>query len=202
MVDGLFSVLESAVARYTITGRSPDRSAGRTPRSPPSRPSGPRIPGSSWRPETTSLWAKLCRILGREELIDDPRFETNHLRTENQPALSGILTAELMRKTTAEWIEIFEKAEIPHSRINDIRQICEDPIIRHREHARHARPARRRTRPGRGLPDPPFGDPGRVVAPAPRLGEHSAEVLRTVLGYDKARIEVLQAEGVSRSLRV
>ena len=38
--------------------------------------------------------------------------------------------------------------------------------------------------------------PGRVEAPAPLLGEHSAEVLRTVLGYNAARIERLKADGV------
>ncbi|MBE0558088.1 MAG: CoA transferase, partial [Proteobacteria bacterium] len=142
------------------------------------------------------LWAKLCRILEREELIDDPRFRNNHLRTENRPELAAILTVELVRKTTGEWIDLFERQEIPYSRINNIKEICEDPIIRHRDmlvtvNQPDAGPLRIV-----GSPIRLSETPGRVESPAPLLGEHSAEVLRTVLGYDAPRIERLKADGV------
>jgi CoA:oxalate CoA-transferase len=142
------------------------------------------------------LWGKLCRILGREELIGDPRFANNHLRTENQPELSTILTSELIKKTTGEWIEIFEKQDIPYSRINNIKEICEDPIIRHRQmlvsvDQPEIGPVRIASSPIR-LSE----TPGRVESPAPLLGEHSEEVLRTVLGYGRERIEALRTQGV------
>jgi CoA:oxalate CoA-transferase len=196
MVDGLFSILESAIARYTITGEVPGPLGGAHPSITPFEAFRTKDAWIIVAAGNDVLWAKLCRVLDREELIGDPRFATNHLRTENRPALSGILTQELMGKTTEEWIGLFEKAEIPHSRINDIRQICEDPIIRHRGMLVTI------DQPGigpvriAGSPIRLSETPGEVVSPAPRLGEHSEEILRTVLGYDVERIAALRAEGV------
>jgi CoA:oxalate CoA-transferase len=196
MVDGLFSVLESAVARYTMTGTIPGPLGGAHPSITPFQAFRTR---DSWvivAAGNNVLWTKLCRILNRGDLINDPRFANNHLRTENQPKLSEIITTELVEKTTAEWIEIFEKEQIPCSPINNIKQICEDPIIRHRNmlvtvDQPDAGPIRIA-----GSPIRLSETPGRVESPAPLLGEHSEEVLMTVLGYDRTRIEALKAEGV------
>ena len=163
---------------------------------PPSRPSRRRIPGSSSPPVTMSSGPSSAKSWGREDLIKDPRFENNHLRTENQSKLSEILTSELVKKTTAEWIAIFEKEQIPYSPINNMKQICEDPVIRHRNmlvtvDQPDVGPVRIA-----GSPIRLSETPGRVESPAPLLGEHSEEVLRTVLGYDKERIAALKAEGV------
>jgi len=196
MVDGLFAVLESAVARYTITGKIPGPLGGAHPSITPFEAFRTK---DSWvivAAGNDSLWVKLCRILSREDLIQDCRFENNHLRTENQRELSEILTAEMIKKTTGEWIEIFEKQDIPYSRINNIKEICEDKVIRHRNmlvtvDQPDVGPVRIS-----GSPIRLSETPGEVVTPAPRLGEHSEEVLRTVLGYDRTRIEALKTEGV------
>jgi CoA:oxalate CoA-transferase len=196
MVDGLFAVLESAVARYTMTGKIPGPLGGAHPSITPFEAFRTK---DSWvivAAGNNVLWEKLCRILNREDLIDDPRFVNNHHRTENQPKLSEILTTELVKKTTAEWIEIFEKQQIPYSPINNMKQICEDPIIRYRNmlvtvDQPDVGPVRIA-----GSPIRLSETPGRVENPAPLLGEHSEEVLRTVLGYDRTRIEALKAEGV------
>jgi CoA:oxalate CoA-transferase len=196
MVDGLFSVLESAVARYTMTGAIPGPLGGAHPSITPFQAFRTR---DSWvivAAGNNVLWTKLCRILNREDLINDPRFANNHLRTENQPKLSEIITTELVEKTTVEWIEILEREQIPCSPINNMKQICEDPIIRHRNmlvtvDQPDVGPIRIA-----GSPIRLSETPGRVESPAPLLGEHSEEILRTVLGYDRARIEALKVEGV------
>ena len=196
MVDGLFSVLESAVARYTISGKIPGPLGGAHPSITPFEAFRTKDSWIIMAAGNDVLWAKLCHILGRDDLIHDPRFENNHIRTENQPELSAILTAELVKKTTAEWIGICEKADIPYSRINNIKEICEDPVIRHRNMLVTV------DQPGvgpvriAGSPIRLSETPGEVRSPAPLLGEHSAEVLREVLGYTTERIEALKAEGV------
>jgi CoA:oxalate CoA-transferase len=185
MVDGLFAILESAAARYTMTGKIPGPLGGAHPSITPFEAFKTK---DSWvivAAGNNPLWAKLCRILNREDLIQDRRFENNHLRTENQRELSEILTGELVMKTTGEWIEIFEKQDIPCSRINNMKDICEDPIIRHRSmlvtvDQPDVGPVRIT-----GSPIRLSETPGRVERPAPLLGEHSEEVLRTVLGYDR-----------------
>jgi CoA:oxalate CoA-transferase len=196
MVDGLFAVLESAVARYTISGKIPGPLGGAHPSITPFEAFRTKDSWIILAAGNDSLWAKLCRIVDREDLINDPRFENNHLRTENQPELSAILTTETTKKTTAEWIAICEKADIPFSKINNIKEICEDPIIRHRNMLATV------DQPGIGQvriaasPIRLSETPGTVRTPAPLLGEHSAEVLREVLGYPEERIDALKAEGV------
>jgi CoA:oxalate CoA-transferase len=196
MVDGLFSVLESAVARYTISGKIPGPLGGAHPSITPFEAFRTKDSWIIMAAGNDVLWGKLCRILCREELVHDPRFATNHLRTEHQAELSAILTGELIKKTTAEWIAICEKADIPYSRINNIKEICEDPVIRHRNMLVTV------DQPGvgpvriAGSPIRLSETPGEVRGPAPLLGEHSAEVLREALGYTPDRIEALKAEGV------
>jgi CoA:oxalate CoA-transferase len=196
MVDGLFSVLENAVARYTISGKIPGPLGGAHPSITPFEAFRTKDSWIIMAAGNDVLWAKICRILDRDDLIRDPRFANNQLRTENQPELSAILTAELVKKTTAEWSGICEKADIPYSRINNIKEICEDPVIRHRNMLVTV------DQPGvgpvriAGSPIRLSETPGEVRSPAPLLGEHSAEVLREVLGYATERIEALKAEGV------
>jgi CoA:oxalate CoA-transferase len=196
MVDGLFAVLESAVVRYTISGQIPGPLGGAHPSITPFEAFRTQDAWVIVAAGNDLIWERLCRILGREELIADARFVTNHLRTENRPALTAILTEELTRRTTAAWMEIFAKEGIPCSRINNIQQICEDPIIAHRNmlvtvDQPEAGPVRIA-----GSPIRLSETPGRVERPAPRLGEHSAAVLKRVLGYDRGRIEALRAAGV------
>lgn len=196
MVDGLFAVLESAVARYTMTGQIPGPLGGAHPSITPFQAFRTKDAWVIVAAGNDQIWEKLCRVLGREELTADPRFATNHLRTENRPALAAILTEELTKGTTAAWMEIFEKEAIPCSRINNLQQICEDPIIAHRNMLVTV------DQPGvgplkiAGSPIRLSETPGRVESPAPRLGEHSEAVLKRVLGYDTARIEALKAAGV------
>jgi CoA:oxalate CoA-transferase len=196
MVDGLFAVLESAVARYTITGKIPGPMGGAHPSITPFEAFRTN---DSWvivAAGNDSLWAKLCLILGRDDLISDSRFANNHLRTEHQRELSQILTSELVKKTTAEWMTLFNKQDIPYSPINNIKEICEDEAIRHRNMLVTVdQPGVGKVRIS-GSPIHLSETPGVVAAPAPRLGEHSEEVLRTVLGYDPEKIQALKAEGV------
>ena len=196
MVDGLFSILESAVTRYTMTGKIPEPLGGAHPSITPFEAFRTKDDWVIVAAGNDVLWAKLCQVLEREDLTHAPRFETNHRRTENQPELSHILTQELGKRTTDEWVDIFENQGIPFSRINNMKQICEDPIIRYRGMLVDI------DQPGAGslrISGSPIRlseTPGRVERPAPRLGEHSEEILRDVLGYSAERIEALKTEGV------
>ncbi len=196
MIDGLFATLENAVARYTISGEIPGPLGGTHPSIAPFQ--GYRT-ADSWiiaAAGTDQLFARLCRVIGREGLSSDPRFATNLLRTRNLRELNAILEPVLKTKTTAEWETLFEEASLPYSPINDIRQICEDPHIRYRGMlAEIDQPAVGRMR----IANSPLRlseTPGEVYAPAPRLGEHTEAVLRELLGYPPEEIDRLRTAGV------
>ena len=143
-----------------------------------------------------ALWAGFCKAIGREDLTDDKFFKTNHLRVKNVDRLIPLLAEEFLKKTSQEWGDIFNKAALPYSPINTIKDICADPHIRYR----------------RMLVDidqPIAGKmsivgsslhlsetPGEVYGPAPLLGQHSEEILADLLGFSREDIEALKREGV------
>jgi CoA:oxalate CoA-transferase len=200
MVDGLFSVLENAVARYVNTREIAGPLGGAHPSIAPFQ--GFQGKDGQWviaAIGNDKLWAQYCRILGRDELIDHPKFRTNPLRCDNRKEMVAILEREMAKKTAAEWCAIFEKERIPYSPINNLQQICEDAHIQHRRMLVE-------------IDQPLVGKmeicasplklsetPGEVYAPAPLLGQHTDEVLRDLLGYAPERIATLKAEGTVNS---
>ena len=96
MVDGLFAVLESAVARYTITGKIPGPLGGAHPSITPFEAFRTK---DSWiivAAGNDSLWAKLCRILNREDLIHDPSFR-------EQPPAGRKISGSSPRSSPRSW---------------------------------------------------------------------------------------------------
>jgi CoA:oxalate CoA-transferase len=196
MIDGLFATLENAVTRYTINGEIPTPLGGIHPSITPFQ--GYQT-ADSWiiaAAGTDQLFAKLCKVMGLENLSADPRFVTNPLRTKNRRELNVILDPVMKTKTTSEWEKIFEEASLPYSPINNMQQICEDPHIRYRGMlAEIDQPAVGKMR----IANSPIRlseTPGHVYAPAPLLGEHSEDVLREVLGYSQTEIDKLKEDQI------
>ena len=196
MVDGLFAVLENAVIRYTTTDEIPEPLGSRHPSITPFQ--GFRTK-DSWiiiAIGNDLLWAKFCRLIDRPDLSEDSRFQTNPLRTQNVKELIPILEVEFQKKTTKEWMALLGAADLPHSPINNIREICEDPNIRYRRMlVEMEQPGVGKVRIA-GSPIHLSETPGEVYSPAPLLGQHSEEILEDVLGYSKEAVDQLQREGI------
>jgi len=196
MLDGLFTVLESAVARYTIDGVIPGPLGSAHPSISPFQAFKTKDDWIIVAIGNDSLWSKFCKILEREDLQNDPRFSSNPARTENIKTLAGIIQDEIGKRTTMQWMDIFKKAELPYSPINNMEQICEDPIIRHRNMLVEVdQPMGGKVKIA-GSPIHLSETPGKIYAHAPLLGEHTEEVMREILGYSRQEIDRLTAEGV------
>jgi len=118
------------------------------------------------------------------------------MRTKNKTVLIPILAEELKKKTLQEWSALFEAAGLPYSPINTIKDICEDPHISYRKMLVDIEQPRVGKMKIAGSPIHLSETPGAVYAPAPLLGEHSEEVLRTLLAYSDEEIERLKDEGI------
>lgn len=123
-------------------------------------------------------WEKLCiDVLGRPELIHDPRFLTNSDRLDNIAELEPLLEAEFARADAAAWIARCEKAQVPCGPINDFHQAMQDPHYAARgmvQELDHPKLGRMKTV---GIPTKFSRTPGQIRRAAPLHGEHTDEVL-------------------------
>ena len=126
---------------------------------------------------TQRLWARLCAVIGRDDLVEDERFATNHARMANRPALEAELEAVLEHRTTGEWLEVLLEAGVPAGPIYDYRQVFEDPHTRAREMMVEMEHPVEGTIRGLGIPFKLSETPGQIRRAAPLLGEHTDEIL-------------------------
>jgi crotonobetainyl-CoA:carnitine CoA-transferase CaiB-like acyl-CoA transferase len=142
-----------------------------------------------------NFWQKLCGVLGRRELADDPRFATNPRRLENRAALVPIIESVLGTRTVAEWLERLRAAEVPAAPVNDLAGAFAEPPVAEREMIiEYDHPDLGRVR----LPGNPIKMSGMTNTPsrpAPRLGEHTDAILTELLKLAPERIAALRREG-------
>jgi len=141
------------------------------------------------------LWVNFCKVLGREEWLKDPRFETNPKRVENRDILLPLVTEELAKKTCDEWMEKFLAASVPAGPVNNMERLFSDPQIIHRNmiaETEHPTIGKLRLC---GIPVKYSDTPADIRLPPPLVGEHTEEILKDALGYTKDKIEGLKQEG-------
>ena len=139
-------------------------------------------------------WLALSRAFERPDLLKDPRFKTPQLRDQNVNERLALVQAELKTKTTAKWLEIFEKEEVPAAPALTRQEMIEHPqvtaseILVEYDHpvAGRLRQTRTAARFEGTPPGPPQG--------APRLGEHNTEILME-LGLSEDEIIELSESG-------
>lgn len=142
------------------------------------------------------LWRKLCAVIGRPELVDDPRFVTDPLRSRNREALNAIIEARLMERSSDDWIELFNGAGIPCGEIRSMDQVFANPQVQHlkvAEPVEHELLGKQIKLVGR-----PFKMSRADLMTFRRTalpGEHTDEILSSI-GYDAGAVEALRGEGV------
>jgi crotonobetainyl-CoA:carnitine CoA-transferase CaiB-like acyl-CoA transferase len=145
-------------------------------------------------------WAALCTTMGRPELINDPRYNTNALRLEHRDEVVNAIETWLAGTAgDAAAMEALRKARIPVAPVLSIDQAVNHPHLRARQTVRK-------------ISDPVFGEfdapgfplrfsafPGFLPLTAPTLGQHNREILESYLGYSPKRIASLEQSGILQS---
>ena len=132
-------------------------------------------------------WARVFRAIGRDDLIDDPRFASIAARSDHVDALYGALADGLAARGTAEWLAILRPLDIPCGAAADLPGLLADPYLTETGFfalAEHPSEGRVRVP---AIPARFSASPPSVRRLWPRLGEHTAEVLGEA-GYDTAAI--------------
>ena len=202
MQDAMLHYMRTCFAVQARTGKAAPRRGGKTAvgNNAPSglyqcRPFGP----NDWIYITTSRgnpehWGRLMRLIGREELIDDPRYATGAARFEREAEVDEIVNEWTRKHTKEEAMALISGVGVPAGAVFDTMELQNDPSFEQRgimqvmEH-----------------PKGPFkmpawpvrldGQTGRIK-PSPLLGQHTAEVLEDWLGLDASEVAALRREGV------
>jgi crotonobetainyl-CoA:carnitine CoA-transferase CaiB-like acyl-CoA transferase len=129
-----------------------------------------------------SQYAKLCAVLGAPELAKDPAYIDNKARLGKRNELVGKLSALTAKFGSADLLEKLEAVGVPAGPINDLQQAFDDPHVRHRGMKLELPSAAAKGGhiPGIRTPLMVGGAPMAAEHPAPRLGEHTAEILREI----------------------
>lgn len=195
MVDGLVYTLENAVARYSVEGTAPGPQGTKHPSITPFQ-TFETADGEIVVPVGNDrLWAEFCRAAGREEWIEDKRFATNQLRTKNRDELLKMLIPIFKEKTTAEWGRLLDERGVPNGPVNTMAEVTADPNLRYRKMIVETALPGKDVAAGRiTIAGSPFNlseTPGEVRGTAPLLGEHTREVLSSLIGCDDEEIQTL-----------
>jgi crotonobetainyl-CoA:carnitine CoA-transferase CaiB-like acyl-CoA transferase len=165
-------------------------------RAPNRRPFATRDGHVCMLPYTTRHWCNFFSLMDRPEMLDDPRVTDAATRSRSIDALYSIVSDLVATWTTADLLNALDKADIPAGRVNRLDALFDDPqlvatnFFRRMEH------------PSEGpimVTDIPIAfsaSPGEIRRLAPRLGEHSVEVLREA-GYSDAEIAAIIRDGVT-----
>src|SRR5579883_1085203 len=129
-----------------------------------------------------SQYQKLCAVLGAPELAKDPVYIDNKARLAARPEIVGKLTALTQKRTSGDLLEKLEAVGVPAGPINNLDQVFDDPHVRHRGMKLElpSADAKAGSIPGIRTPIMIDGSPMAAPRPAPKLGEHTAEVLREI----------------------
>ncbi len=144
-------------------------------------------------------WERMCRAIGREDLLEDERFASNPKRMVSISALTPVMEDTFRTQTTAHWIELLEKAGVPCGPIYDIEQVYADEHVQSRNMAVELEHPKAGAIRNIGVAVKLSDTPGSVRTPAPLLGEHTEEVLAQ-FGYSPEDIASLRECGALASL--
>ena len=135
-------------------------------------------------------WKSFFDVIGKPEILKQPEFATHEARSRNYDRAYAMVAEELLKRTTDEWIQALERADIPVQRMNSLDDIVADPhlaAIGYLKSVEHPSEGRIKVL---AVPSEWSESAPEYRRPTPRLGEHTREVLREV-GLSDAEIDRL-----------
>jgi crotonobetainyl-CoA:carnitine CoA-transferase CaiB-like acyl-CoA transferase len=187
LLGAQISMLDFQAARWTIGREVPGQAGNNHPTSIPTGVFQTADGYINIAAAGDDIYRRLCKALAAEQLMTDPRYATGRARSENRDALNEAIGVITRGKTSAEWIEVLNKASVPSGPIYKMNEVFADPQVKHL--------AMTRTVPHKvlgdveviGQPIELSRTPWSVCSATPEAGEHTDAIL-SELGYSAADI--------------
>jgi crotonobetainyl-CoA:carnitine CoA-transferase CaiB-like acyl-CoA transferase len=161
------------------------------------RPFATRDGYLSFLPYSDAQWRRFFELIGREDIIDDPRFTTWAGRQENVTLVWNEIAQQLSLRTNAEWNDLLEKADIPFAVVNSLEDLIDDPHLASLGFWQLVDDPEQGTMRVPSNPIDLSASPASTRRLAPRLGEHTVEVLGE-MGFTDSDIDGLVECGATR----
>jgi crotonobetainyl-CoA:carnitine CoA-transferase CaiB-like acyl-CoA transferase len=182
LIDTAFTLMNHQLMGYLATEQVPEKLGSGTPSAAPygvwQANDGELMIATASEPQ----FPRLCGALGLDQLIDDDRFRTMGNRLEHRKTLDNAIAGKIAAKSVSEWLTILGDAGISAGRVNDVADALVLPVTQERKllikHDDKSLPQLR-------LPIDPQGE--GIKQPPPKLGQHSAQILREA-GFSDAEI--------------
>ena len=197
MLDCQVALLENALVRYQVDGKPPIPVGNRHPTITPFQAFMAKDKYFVLALGNDNLWKKFCNVFSREDLLNDERFLTNDERTKNRKIIIPILEKIFIEKTAIEWTEFFDSHGIPSGLINSMDKVIENKQLQSRNMFVEVDDdiAGKTLVAGNAIKMSNILEEA-TRQPAPKIGEHTAEILGKYLGYDEQKLKQMKEDGI------
>jgi formyl-CoA transferase len=196
LFEPMLSILGPQAANCLLTGKAPERLGSRSsiasPRNVYRCKDGRYVSLSA---STQTMAEKLFASIGRPDLISDPRFATNADRVRNDEELDSIVGDFMRSRTRDDVLEHFDNAGVTVGMVADAGELLAHPFVVERESLVAFPDEEMGELPMHNVTPRLSGSPGSIRSPAPRVGQHTLEVLSEV-GVDSDAVAVLRRKGI------
>jgi len=196
LFDTAISFLETIIPEYKVNHHVRPQIGNRRPFSAPTDTYKCKDGYVSISISTEALWKRYTKLIGREDLTNDPRFTGNANRTINQHYLNNLAAAWAADKTVEEALCLLDEVHIPCGTVQTITEVVEDPQVRAREMVVDIDHPGSGSVPLPGIVIKMSKTPGGIETPAPKVGQHNEEIFGRLLGLSMEEISELKEKKV------
>jgi len=197
LLDTALSFLITAIPEYLLLGKKMTRRGNRDRYCAPANLF--RAKDGRWvfiASATDALFPQLLKVMGREEVLQDPRFAKNEARMKHIEEGEALLAEWVRVRTADEVVGLVRGAGLPCAKVATIDEVVEDPQVRHREMLVEIDHPTVGRFPMHGLNIHFSHTPQEIRRPPPLLGQHNEEVYGRWLGFDSVAVAQLKSKGV------
>ncbi len=195
LLEAMVFMLDLQAARYLMDGEVPGQAGNDHPVNIPMGAFETADKPVNIAASSPKMWAQFAEALGHPEWLEVEAWKTARGRSDNRKDVNAAITEVFKQKPSEHWIDLLERIGIPCGPINKVDQVFADPQV---QHLRMAMPIAHPTRGATHLVSSAINMEGiesEVWRVPPRLGEHSAEILREA-GYSDDDVARLRGLGV------
>lgn len=188
-------LMDFQAARYTMSGQVPPQVGNDHPTSMPTSAYRTADGFINVAASGSVIWQRLCRAIGRPQLVADPRFADEKARADNRLALAEAINAAMSGASSADWVRRLNEAGVPCGPIHSVDAVFADPQVVHLGVAAPVQHPRLGELKILKQPITLSRTPASLKTATPERGEHSDEILAG-LGLDAGAIAALRRDGV------